>query len=183
MKKSDNKAAWITAGAIVLGALITGGFYLLDSTDTTSQDVSSYNQKGGITAHNVTIYNVFHQDDTRKKIREDLLNQKYPLGYALFAADETTINAPSDLNFTNEFEMNWENARVTYMSPKELGIVLPDVTHKRTKAGYSGILFVVPRKAGFKTVLPVGFGGQKVTPIIEVLEDRRNFVVCVLGFR
>jgi hypothetical protein len=45
--------------------------------------------------------------------------------------------------------MNCDNARVIYMSPKEVGIRLPNITYNFTQVGFYGMMVVVERKAGF----------------------------------
>jgi len=59
--------------------------------------IISKDQQGGITAKQITINNYFQQDASREKIKGKELKQKYPLGYAVFAANDTTINVPKDV--------------------------------------------------------------------------------------
>ena len=134
------------------------------------------------THQNVTIYNYFDKPFYQTPEFKQHLSEKYPLVYAVFAADGKTINVPHGLTFERDFEIKWANAKVYELKPDMINFDLPDIVYKPTGNELTNCGFGFPRKVGYVTSLPLVNWKQSI-PFIEVLADEGNFVVLVLGFR
>lgn len=185
--------AYILLGGIliVIGGIMAGyGWHIMPKENKKIPEnykvesiVTSKGQRGGITAQQITINNYFQKDEMREEIERKELKQKYPLGYAIFAVDDTTINIPKDDNYGNEFIINWEKAKATNLEQNTITIVMPDITYKPLQSSIIGMTMVIPRKVSYEIKLPFKFKDQSIIPIIELLEDHGDFVVLVLGFK
>jgi len=140
-------------------------------------------QKGNQTAQQITINNYFQLKESSEAINKMQLKQKYPLGYAVFAANDINIHIPQNFNYGKEFETDWENAKVSSLTSESIVIDLPNIFYKPLNTSIIGISIEVPRKVGSQIQLPLKFKGQEIIPIIEIVEDRGTFVVLVLGFK
>jgi hypothetical protein len=134
------------------------------------------------THQNVTIYNYFDKHFTQTEAFHQYLKGRYPLGYAVFAADGKTINVPDGLTFERDFEIKWANAKVFELKSDMIYFDLPDIVYKPTGNELTSCGFGFPRKVGYVAPLPAVPWKQSIA-IIEVLADEGNFVVLVLGFR
>ncbi len=192
--------AYIIIGGllILLGGVLAGyGWHIMPNKSENNSTVSmkepkafiaenivnSKEQQGGITANQITINNYFQQDLSRKEIQENELKNKYPLGYAVFAADSTDIHVPKGFNYGTEFLINWETAKVINLAESSVTINLPDMVYKPLNSTLLSITMEIPRKNNYERRLPFKFEDQNIIPFIELLEDHKEFVVLVLGFK
>ena len=146
------------------------------------KSVTSYGQNSGITAQNVTVVNNYFnkQSSDEKEALHRSLKAKYPLGYAVFAADGKTIHVPDGLSFEKYFGIRWANAKVLELRSDVIDVQLLDIFDKATLSTWNGCGFGLKRKVGaiFKAIsLP------SITVVAELLEDKGSFVVLALGFR
>ncbi len=157
-------------------------------TNQTSSGANSPNVATGnnsqvtINSAPVTINNYFDNPDSKIRQEEAQLLRKYPLGYAVFAADATTIKLPRGLNYEKDFQISWEKVRVVRFDAKNVAINLPDFS---TKDPLDPTIFfenelTLSRRTGstFGLLLP----GRAMLLTCEVLDNQDNFVVIVVGF-
>jgi hypothetical protein len=180
---------------VAIGSLITGVGWNWDkfhkqrnetketlAHEKNARVTTSTNQSGGVTAQTVTINNYFDSYSFQSIASQEALKRRYPLGYAVFAADEKTIKVPNGLTFERDFEIKWANAKVWDLKADTINFDLPDIIYKPTGNKLVNIGFSFPRKVGYATPLPFVDWKQSI-PILEVLADEGDFVVLVLGFR
>lgn len=183
-KRFERLTLWNKLAAIGAVASIIGLVYIF-FPKTPGVNIELNNQQGGITAQNVTITNYF-QSSTFLKEKENLdkdLKQKYPFGYAVLGVDGKKIFIPNDLNFTEQFNIEWPTAGVEYLTDAKVAIQLPKIIYKPLNTTLDRLTLVVSRRAGYQRKLPMTFAQQKFSLFIEVMENQRDFVILVIGFK
>lgn len=153
------------------------------ATKPAQQNITSYNQTGGVTAGQITINNYFDTHSYQTKDYRQKLKNKYPLGYAIFAGDETNVIIPNKPNYANQFDIKWETAKISSLTSDSIGIDMPKIIYKPLNSSIMGMTMTIRRKVGHQRPFPIRFAHQNITPILEMVEDHDKFVVLVLGFK
>jgi hypothetical protein len=153
--------------------------------------VVSYGQTGGTTAQTViqnqTINNYFANQsvDEKETLRKSLF-AKYPLGYAVFAADgQKQIYVPNGLSYERYFSVvRWSDARVLELTSDVIKVLSPYLQNDGSLGlgplTLDGNESSIRRKVG--AVCPL-YLLPPIEVLMELLEDRGDFVVLALGFR
>ncbi len=160
-----------------------GGKGMSDKKDNV--DITSFNQSGGVTAQKVTINNYFQSPPFLEK-KESLkakLKQIYNFGYAIFGVDGRNTFMPYDINFTEQFDIEWGVTKVKHLTDRDISILFPKIIYKPLNSTIDRLTITIPRQVGYQRKFPIQFAHQKFIPFIEVLEDHKDFVVLVIGFR
>ena len=171
--------AW--AGVASILSLIIGVAALLfGKSSTMHNSVVSHGQTGGVTAQNVTINNYFDKNPSQAVAFQQYLKGKYPLGYAVFAADRRTIEVPDGLTFERDYAIRWSNAKVIELKSDRIELQLPDLFVKPLPGVLRGCRVGMPREVGHASIV-IHLPGSEM--IVEVLADKGDFVVLALGFK
>ncbi|GEM_PF-5249201 len=134
---------------------------------------------------NVTINNYFESSFFISKKQELTLNlrQKYPFGFVIFSVDDKNIVTLNNLNFAQDFDIDWVNTKIKQLTNNRIEILIPKIFYKPQRVTIQKFTMIIPRKVGYKKVFPISFGSQKFKPIFEVLEDHSKFLILVIGFK
>ncbi len=133
MKKSVTiKAAWITAGAIICAAIITGLFSLGNQEEQVFQtgDTNVYSKDH---VEGDKIVNVGPSDDDLERIvskaAEKLyqsLSRKYPEGHTVFGIKKDGLVVPKGVVLRG-VDIAWNTGKVLSVSGNEVKVLLPDM--------------------------------------------------------
>lgn len=167
---------------IIVGLVI---YYLTSQNEDASTNITSYDQQGGVTAKNVTINNYFQSSSflEKKDNLETSLKQKYNFGYTIFGSDGKDIFIPDGPDFSRQFEIDWGGAKVKHLTDEDISILFPKIIYKPLNSTLYSCTLTIPRSAGYQTRFPMTFKHQEIFPFIEVLEDHKDFVILVIGFK
>ncbi|MDP8204969.1 MAG: hypothetical protein P9L95_10605 [Candidatus Tenebribacter mawsonii] len=183
----NNPWVWIscTIIALVIVAVILKSCFYINDNKSKSQNIISHNQQGGITAKNVTI-NAYLESPSFISKKQKLisnLRQKYPFGFVIFSVDYKNIVIPNNLNFAQDFNIDWVNTKIKQLTNDKIEILMPKIFYKPQGCTIQEFTMTIPRKVGYKKAFPISFGSQKFKPIFEILEDHSRFLILVIGFK
>lgn len=121
-----------------------------------------------------------NQPPNEKEKWRQYLTRNYPLGWNLLAADGRTIYTPNGLSYQRDLVVVWGSERVSELTPDKVRVRLPDIAAKNVGVVFTGGMeWGVKRTAG--STMKSMFG--RTLMVLEVLEDKGDFVVVALAFR
>jgi hypothetical protein len=176
---------WVEIATIVGTVGTVLGLFVCRDGNHVDKSVVSHGQSGGVTAQTViqnptiNYYFANQPPDEKERWRQHLM-AKYPLGWAILAADGKTIYTPHGLSYERELVVRWGDERISELMPDRVRLQLPDIATKRGRI----VLLVgcgtdVKRKVGAESKSVF----SHTTMVLEVLKDEGDFVVVALGFR
>lgn len=115
------------------------------------------------------------------KTSYDKLIKKFPRGYMLFAVDHSEIVVPSGSNLLKDYKLNISNAKVIKMTQNSVTFLFPDIYYVPRELKTINIKITVPRRLNKVSKYPIGIFPDNI--YFEILEDKNNSIIYVVGFK
>jgi hypothetical protein len=111
------------------------------------------------------------------------LTARYRLGWAYFIVDseKKEIVSKGRTGLSDDFEIDWSNARVHEITPERVVYQLPDISYKSIENRTGSRMVNFPGGAG--TSPRVDFSPEGLDMWVQMLVDREGRPVTVMGFR
>lgn len=109
----------------------------------------------------------------------DVLSNKYPEGYYLFASNKYII-IPSNQEITSHFSLKWEDSKVKIVDNDFIYIFLKKFHYFPVEGTIENLNIVLERKIG---AIADGIFFDKFGLYVELLDNRIDELIYVIGFR
>jgi hypothetical protein len=118
-----------------------------------------------------------------EKENYETLTLRFPMGWAYFVVDpkKKEIVNRGRTNLSDDFKIDWTNAKVHDIIPERLILQLPDISYKSEDNRTGAQMVNFPRGGG--TSPRVKFSPKGLDMWVQVLEDNEKRIVVLLGFR
>ena len=124
-------------------------------------------------------------DDMVKALRQadtnsaDNLKMRYPGGYVLFGTYYNHIVKPVSSRLRDDYLIDWQTAEVKFVSQDSIVLRIPDIEMNTNSFSGNNVTIIRKTKTG-SVWLP--FGGLPDRICIDILEDRIDGLIIVMGF-
>ncbi len=163
----SSRSLWIIG--IIVTILVSYFFYYLGTKD--SQRIQS------------------QLDDLFIEKHGEELKKKYPGGHMLLSIDSSKNKSknefiPSGSNFMEEYELNWNDFRISKITESNVTLKLPWIRYKPQDTKIDGWTQTIPRSPiGKSYPFKVNWQTNKYKLHMELVEDKETVFAFAIGFK
>ena len=108
------------------------------------------------------------------------MEDRYPLGYFLFASDRQNNFIPFNKNRKPDFSFDWENCRVESVNDSIIKVVLKNFHYYPNEIQINNVGVILKREKG---VVADGIFFDHIGLFVEIIDDRRDGIIYIIGFK